>query len=219
MVEKLVTLGKRGDLHARRQAIAQLKRCRAGRKAVRRAGAAATRSATAAIRRVLKAGFRYGDNAADGGDRIRRPRRQRPRARIRPGRRKRLNNKASSTDDDLRKGRSFGPPYFVAPTKPIFAQVRRGICMLPVASSRVLLSVAARVVRAGQASVPQIARTVQLSFAPVVKRAGAGGGQCLRRKGGPPGAQSPSSTIRFSSTFSAAAASGRRRPRSRSAPA
>ena len=37
VVEKLVTLGKRGDLHARRQAIAQIKDVGAGQEAVRRA--------------------------------------------------------------------------------------------------------------------------------------------------------------------------------------
>ena len=37
VVEKLVTLGKRGDLHARRQAIAQIARRRSGQEALRRA--------------------------------------------------------------------------------------------------------------------------------------------------------------------------------------
>ena len=63
IVEKLVTLGKRGDLHARRQAIAQIKDAilvgklfavLAPRYRDRRGG----------YTRVLKAGFRYGDNAA-----------------------------------------------------------------------------------------------------------------------------------------------------------
>jgi large subunit ribosomal protein L17 len=62
VVEKLVTLGKRGDLHARRQAIAQIKdvglvdklfAILAPRYAERQGG----------YTRVLKAGFRYGDNA------------------------------------------------------------------------------------------------------------------------------------------------------------
>ncbi len=35
IVEKLVTLGKRGDLHARRQAISQIQRCRSRFEAVR----------------------------------------------------------------------------------------------------------------------------------------------------------------------------------------
>ena len=35
--------------------------------------------------RVLKAGFRYGDNAPVGGDRVRRPRRGRQGSRFRPG--------------------------------------------------------------------------------------------------------------------------------------
>ena len=62
VVEKLITLGKRGDLHARRQAISQLQDTKIVAKlfdtlAVRyktRAGGYA---------RVLKAGIRYGDAA------------------------------------------------------------------------------------------------------------------------------------------------------------
>ena len=50
VVEKLVTLGKRGDLHARRQAIAQIGTSTLGQEAVRRARRRATRTATAAIR-------------------------------------------------------------------------------------------------------------------------------------------------------------------------
>ena len=63
IVEKLVTLGKRGDLHARRQAIAaigsdvlakRLFETIAPRYATRNGG----------YLRIMKAGFRYGDNAA-----------------------------------------------------------------------------------------------------------------------------------------------------------
>ena len=62
IVEKLVTLGKRGDLHARRQAISQ----------VRDASVVAKLFDTIATRyadrhggyiRIMKAGFRQGDNA------------------------------------------------------------------------------------------------------------------------------------------------------------
>ena len=49
VVEKLITLAKRGDLHARRQAIAQIKDVVSGRQALRGARARATRSAMAAI--------------------------------------------------------------------------------------------------------------------------------------------------------------------------
>lgn len=65
IVEKLVTLGKRGDLHARRQAIAQLQDetivkklfdVLAKRYADRHGG----------YTRVLKAGFRHGDSAPVG---------------------------------------------------------------------------------------------------------------------------------------------------------
>ena len=62
IVEKLITLGKRGDLHARRQAIAQMRdeamvaklfAVLGPRYAERQGG----------YLRILKAGFRYGDNA------------------------------------------------------------------------------------------------------------------------------------------------------------
>ncbi|MBD8555890.1 50S ribosomal protein L17 [Rhizobium sp. CFBP 8762] len=63
IVEKLVTLGKRGDLHARRQAISQ----------IRDVAVVAKLFDTIASRygnrhggylRIMKAGFRHGDNAA-----------------------------------------------------------------------------------------------------------------------------------------------------------
>lgn len=62
IVEKLVTLGKRGDLHARRQAISQIKDQDAVRKLF---DAIATRYATrnGGYIRIMKAGFRQGDNA------------------------------------------------------------------------------------------------------------------------------------------------------------
>jgi large subunit ribosomal protein L17 len=62
IVEKLVTLGKRGDLHARRQAIAQV----GSEAAVRRLFetiAPRYASRNGGYLRVLKAGFRAGDNA------------------------------------------------------------------------------------------------------------------------------------------------------------
>ena len=63
IVEKLVTLGKRGDLHARRQVIAQI-----GNEGVvkRLFDTIAPRYATrnGGYLRIMKAGFRKGDNAA-----------------------------------------------------------------------------------------------------------------------------------------------------------
>jgi large subunit ribosomal protein L17 len=63
IVEKLVTLGKRGDLHARRQVIAQI-----GNEGVvkRLFDTIAPRYATrnGGYLRIMKAGFRRGDNAA-----------------------------------------------------------------------------------------------------------------------------------------------------------
>jgi large subunit ribosomal protein L17 len=63
VVEKLVTLGKRGDLHARRQAIAEIKDIALVKKLF---DVLAPRYADrhGGYTRVLKAGFRYGDNAA-----------------------------------------------------------------------------------------------------------------------------------------------------------
>ena len=62
IVEKLVTLGKRGDLHARRQVIAQI----GNENVVKRlfetiAPRYATRNG--GYLRIMKAGFRHGDNA------------------------------------------------------------------------------------------------------------------------------------------------------------
>ena len=63
IVEKLVTLGKRGDLHARRQAISQIRDVSVVAKLF---DAIATRYATrnGGYLRIMKAGFRLGDNAA-----------------------------------------------------------------------------------------------------------------------------------------------------------
>ncbi len=63
VVEKLVTLGKRGDLHARRQAIAQIKDVGLVRKLFDTLGPR-YKERQGGYTRVLKAGFRYGDNAA-----------------------------------------------------------------------------------------------------------------------------------------------------------
>jgi large subunit ribosomal protein L17 len=63
VVEKLVTLGKRGDLHARRQAIAQIKDPVLVGKLFGVLGPR-YKDRHGGYTRVLKAGFRYGDNAA-----------------------------------------------------------------------------------------------------------------------------------------------------------
>ncbi|NDA46591.1 MAG: 50S ribosomal protein L17 [Alphaproteobacteria bacterium] len=63
VVEKLITLGKRGDLHARRQAIAQIKDVVLVRKLFDVLGPR-YKERNGGYTRVLKAGFRYGDNAA-----------------------------------------------------------------------------------------------------------------------------------------------------------
>src|SRR5580698_10016198 len=65
VVEKLVTLGKTGDLHARRQAIAQIKDVVLVRKLFDVLGPR-YKERHGGYTRVLKAGFRYGDNAPMG---------------------------------------------------------------------------------------------------------------------------------------------------------
>lgn len=62
IVEKLVTLAKRGDLHARRQAIAELRDDAMVRKLFDTIGPR-YKDRTGGYTRVLKAGFRYGDSA------------------------------------------------------------------------------------------------------------------------------------------------------------
>ena len=62
IVEKLVTLGKRGDLHARRQAISQIRDVAVVSKLF---DAIASRYANrnGGYLRIMKAGYRHGDNA------------------------------------------------------------------------------------------------------------------------------------------------------------
>jgi large subunit ribosomal protein L17 len=63
IVERLVTLGKRGDLHARRQLIAQVGSAElAGKLIATIAPRYANRNG--GYLRIMKAGFRHGDNAA-----------------------------------------------------------------------------------------------------------------------------------------------------------
>ena len=62
VVEKLITLGKRGDLHARRQAISQIKDVDLVKKLFDVLGPR-YKARNGGYTRVLKAGFRYGDNA------------------------------------------------------------------------------------------------------------------------------------------------------------
>ena len=62
VVEKLVTLGKRGDLHARRQAIAQIRDVAMVKKLFDVIGPR-YKDRNGGYTRVVKAGYRYGDNA------------------------------------------------------------------------------------------------------------------------------------------------------------
>jgi large subunit ribosomal protein L17 len=63
IVEKLVTLGKRGDLHARRQAISQIRDIAIVKKLFDVIGPR-YKGRHGGYTRVLKAGFRFGDNAS-----------------------------------------------------------------------------------------------------------------------------------------------------------
>ncbi|MCB1444558.1 MAG: 50S ribosomal protein L17 [Rhizobiaceae bacterium] len=62
VADKLITLGKRGDLHARRQAIAQIRDVAQVKKLFDVLGPR-YKERNGGYTRVLKAGFRYGDNA------------------------------------------------------------------------------------------------------------------------------------------------------------
>ena len=62
IVEKLITLGKRGDLHARRQAISQVRDIEQVGKLFAVLGPR-YKDRNGGYIRVLKAGFRHGDNA------------------------------------------------------------------------------------------------------------------------------------------------------------
>jgi large subunit ribosomal protein L17 len=62
IVEKLVTLGKRGDLHARRQAIAEMRDIAMVKKLFE-VLAPRYQERHGGYLRIMKAGFRYGDSA------------------------------------------------------------------------------------------------------------------------------------------------------------
>ena len=62
IIDKLITLGKRGDLHARRQAISQIRDTAMVAKLFDTLGER-YKDRNGGYSRVLKAGFRYGDNA------------------------------------------------------------------------------------------------------------------------------------------------------------
>jgi large subunit ribosomal protein L17 len=62
IVEKLVTLGKRGDLHARRRAIAEMRDVAMVKKLFDVLGPR-YKERNGGYTRIIKAGFRYGDSA------------------------------------------------------------------------------------------------------------------------------------------------------------
>ena len=64
IVEKLVTIGKKGDLAARRQAISELRDAKMVKKLFE-VIAPRYKDRAGGYTRIMKAGFRYGDNAAN----------------------------------------------------------------------------------------------------------------------------------------------------------
>jgi len=62
IVEKLVTLGKRGDLHARRKAVAEIRDVPMVKKLFDVIGPR-YKERNGGYTRIMKAGFRYGDSA------------------------------------------------------------------------------------------------------------------------------------------------------------
>ena len=62
LFEKLITLGKKGDLHARRRAVAEIKDLAAVKKLFEVIGPR-FKSRNGGYTRIVKAGFRYGDAA------------------------------------------------------------------------------------------------------------------------------------------------------------
>jgi large subunit ribosomal protein L17 len=62
VVEKLVTLAKQGDLHARRRAVSQIRDLDAVKKLFEVIGPR-YKTRSGGYLRIVKAGFRYGDNA------------------------------------------------------------------------------------------------------------------------------------------------------------
>ncbi len=62
IIDKLISLGKRGDLHARRQAIAQIRDKEQAKKLFDVLGVR-YKDRNGGYCRVMKAGFRFGDNA------------------------------------------------------------------------------------------------------------------------------------------------------------
>lgn len=63
IIEKLITVGKKGGLHARRQAISELRDIAMAKKLMEVLGPR-YKDRNGGYTRIIKAGFRYGDNAA-----------------------------------------------------------------------------------------------------------------------------------------------------------
>ena len=111
IVEKLVTLGKKGGLAMRRQAISEMRDIDQVKKLFD-VLAPRYKDRQGGYTRIIKAGFRYGDNARDGGDRVRRPRRRRQGPGFRPGAGKGRRSGVSSFGYRFQKRRFEAPLFY-----------------------------------------------------------------------------------------------------------
>ncbi len=115
VVEKLITLGKKGGLHARRQAISEIRDIAMVKKLFE-VLAPRYKERKGGYTRIMKAGFRYGDYGPGGGYRVRRPRRRRQgqgfRSRAGPRRRDRAGGGLIQFTERLSKGAAAKPPLF-----------------------------------------------------------------------------------------------------------
>ena len=113
IVEKLVTLGKKGGLAMRRQAISEMRDLDQVKKLFD-VLAPRYKDRHGGYTRIIKAGFRYGDNARDGGDRVRRSRRRRQGPGFRPGAGKGSRGGVTLPVKTISKSGAFGRRFLLA---------------------------------------------------------------------------------------------------------
>ena len=180
VVEKLVTLGKRGGLHARRQAIAQMRDLAMVKKLFDVIGPR-YKERNGGYTRVLKAGFRYGDTAPGRGDRVRRPRRRRqgPGFRAGPGAAPKRAGPPRRKPSAV-SARAAIAPFYGLGRRPICGRIDSGFshaasaCLRPLSAAAICWPFhrcqppPAR--KTSQRQVPSSPAQLQLSFAPIVQR-------------------------------------------------
>ena len=190
VVEKLITLGKRGDLHARRLLIARTRNEATAAKLIDVLGPRYER----ACRRLCpdpQGRLPLRRQRADGGDRVRRPRRRRQGQGLRSG-------PGARDDDEARRRRPDRRSHRLAGVR-IGDHIEKGTRERPCPSSLRSWpgSMPSRFVAVAVGGPPRWlapaaaqerrrlrprARRSQLSFAPVVRAGGAGGGQHHSRR-------------------------------------